>query len=212
MVDIADLDLMPDDIGVEDATSYQDPAGLVPPAEGNRVFRIIDWDFHRKKDGTIIKDQERYPVFLIKSIQIVEPEAQARAVVPIYQQIRTSPQQRGQSVGSQFGDLLRAFDATLSATGNDALQAFKQFVESGVTFRGKGRWSGNDREYVEQQLKAAGDGISKEAKRAIYKRGRIVGAKNFRPDGTQVGPSGETVNARYEIGTLYPSHKLVKIE
>lgn len=210
--DIADLDLLPDDIGVEDAATYPDPAGLLPPPEGKRVYRIVDWDFHRKKDGTIIKDQEHYPIFLIKSVQIVEPEQFARTMVPVYQQIRTSPQQRGQSQGSQFGDLLRAFDANRAERGDAALRLFKEYVEIGATFRGRGRWAARDQKYIETSLQAGGDSLSKEAKSAIYKKARIVGQKKFRPDGTVVGPSGETISARYEIGTLYPSHKLVKIE
>ncbi len=230
MLDLSELNMEQEDLeelGVEDPDEYQDEGDPAPAPEANYRFRVLDYDFDRDDNGKLKLDQEKYPVIVVKKVQVVEPEevvvngkpikVAEREIYP-YQRFSTRPRERyGKQGASPFADLLRSFDSTRAWRGEEGFALLNEFVANGATFRARGRWGAYDTKYADAEFIQAGGraNASREEQSRIFKKARINGMKKFPVNpstGMYVpmmkGPSGENVTARFKIGRLYPSHDL----
>lgn len=236
-IDLAGLNLADDlevgAFGVEDPNTYQDPTAVAPPREGRYLLRITEFNQAKEfgSDKPLIVDG-KWPVFEIREIEIVEPTEIARKV-RLNQKVRTKPFSRaganGESLVSEFADLLRAYDVSrawkgLTGDGDGSLptglQLLKEFMETGATLRGRGQWRAYDKTYADAAIAAAGgeNNVSKEEMGRINGKASIRGMKKFptTSKGGYIpevkGPSGDIIRAKFIIAQFFPSNdKKVKI-
>jgi len=218
---IADLPVY-DDLAVpSDPTQYADQASPAPAAPGNYRFTIVKIEPKTKKDGSLVLQDDRFPVLNLAQVKIVEPVENERGV-GLFQDIKTKPGIRkgpqGQDVAfNEFRDLLRSFDATVVIESSEhQKQLLAQYVDGGATFIGQLGWQATDFDYIEAQFKAAGAetfearrAVAKEVANAIYNKARKR-TKDFVVNGKRtasiLGPSGNMLEARPVITRFFPSH------
>lgn len=233
MIDLSELDLGSGELGeisLETAGDYQYQTDPLPPPEVNYSFRALDATFDedmqtkaRKYD---VVDGRKYPIIVIPQVEIVEPEEVngsklAGRKVGVFQRFKTRPIDRLGATVNEFTDLLVSFDSnTTFGSIEEGLALLNGFIANGATFRGRGRWKSFDTKYADAEFEKVGgrENASKEDVKRIMKGARVIGARNFDlgKDGktrlaTKTGLSGATLNAKFEISRLYPSHEKVKL-
>lgn len=219
-VDLAGLNLTDDlnigEFGVEEAGEYQDQSAPPPPREGN--IRIVITDFAQAKDfdtkaPKFSDEDKKWPVFVIRKFEILEPEELNGRQVLLNQEVATKPRKRkgakGESLYSDFADLLRSFDATRFTSlppVKEGLEMMREFVESRQQARVRTQWRAFDKKYADDQIAAKGG----RAALSNEELGRINGAASIRgmakfTNGEVKGPSGEIIRAKLKIVQYYPS-------
>lgn len=202
-------------------TDYQDQLPPGPPARGDYRARITKLTNRLNRDREAVLADGKWPVLVIEEIEIVEGLANVPRRVMVYQDIRTKPFDRYGKPASMLGDLLRAYDQNRVFKGlNGQIEGLKELVETGATFVFRGDWIAEDREHSKARIAAAGgrDNLSREEINAIYDEARIRGMANFPTvtdpkTGDQVhlasvtGPSGEVLQANFEMRRFYPSER-----
>jgi hypothetical protein len=219
-VELGNLDLQDAELQQFNVDSeYNDQLPPGPPSRGDYRMKITKLSTRTNRDGEAILTDGKWPVLCIEEVEIVEGLPQSRRVMP-YQDIRTKPFDRYGKPASQLGDLLRAYDQTRSFRGlNGQIEGLKELVETGATFVARGDWLAQDLEHSKARIEAAGgrDNLSKDEINAIYDAARIRGMQNF-PAMTDrhgkivhqaqvTGPSGNTLEARFELRRFYPSER-----
>lgn len=235
-VDLAGLQLQDDlnigDFGVDDPGQYQDQTQPAPPREDNYELRVTGFRqatvFGSQTEAAYDKDDQgrQWPVFEITEVEILRPSELARKV-RMNQKIKTRPFARqgaaGESLASEFADLLRSFDAQRAWSGivgdgsngvPSGLTLLKEFMETGATAKGRGQWRAYDKTYADNAIAALGGdaNVSKEDRGRIIQKASIRGMSKF-PQNSKgghipevLGPSGEKLNAKFVIARFYPSN------
>jgi len=215
--DLSDVDDF-DDVKLENADDYQDQTDPAPIAPG--VYRFSDVKVKRQqnKDGENI-DDNGYPVIVVQSATVVEPEElKGRQVFP-FKKYSLRPVQDGERKGTVPAvDLLRGFDDTVTfATGKEVLQLIGEQVSQGKTLVARTNWIAKDGPYMQETIEEAGgmENMSAEERKTLFNAAIFRGQKKFpKNNGVYLpeveGPSGDTLTAKVDFTRIYPASKEIK--
>jgi len=216
-----------DDLDVAiDPETYVDQQSPAPPVAGNYNFRIKKLGVRKNKEGEPVLTDDRWPIYVLEMVDIVEPESLARGV-GLFQDLKTKPFERNGVAVMEVGDLIRAIDQSRSLRGLEAIdEALAEFVGTEATFRGYLDWSAYDSAFVKAALAEAGltgqryasmSDSDKKVASDIYKKAKLSGMKKFpklangRHSHIWTGPSGESIEARPRITRFYPSLEEIRL-
>lgn len=214
------------DIAVDPET-YQDQVNPAPPLPGN--YRLVATKIEPKKDknGEVILQDGRFPIFTIQRAKIVEP-TDAEREFGIFHDLRTKPFERVGAGGSKhvvtdIGDIIRSMDQSRQWKGlQEGVTALEELFGQNANFRIQAAWAAYDAAFVEAEFaklgiakdgvkQAIADGmVTKEVANGIYKKARL-NTNAFKADGkggripVAVGPSGNQLEARFTVKRFYPS-------
>ena len=201
---LSDLALS-DDLDVSmDNDTYEDQANPAPPVAGNYLVRALTLDAATKKTGELILEDDKFPIFRLGMIEIVEGLVDATGnpvsrKVGIFHDVKTKPFQRqGGGVASGIGDLTRAY-GTRSWSGLDpenpesGISVLKEAFEQQATFAIALDWEAYDKAFIDaafeqlslktgKELYASGEkreDAEKKLVNAIYNAGRVKGMRFF---------------------------------
>jgi hypothetical protein len=221
-VELGNLDLQDAELNNFSVDSeYQDQLPPGPPVRGDYRARITKLTTRTNRDGEVILKDGKWPVLVVEEIEIIEGIANTPRRVAVYQDIRTKPFDRYGKKVSQLGDLLRAYDQNREFKGlAGQIAGLKELVQTSASFVFRGDWIAKDTEHAKARIAAAGgyDNLSREEINAIYNECEVRGMANFPTmtdpkTGDQVhlsqveGPSGNTLEARFEMRRFYPSER-----
>ena len=194
---------LPDDLDIDVASpdSYNDQMSS-PLPKGKYRFRINEWRFAKKKDGTLISPTK--PVVELVELEVVEGQHTGRKLM--FQRVFTTTYDRGGVQVSGFGDLVRAIDCSANWQGKEGFQVLQAAQDQGKTFVASVDWEALDQSHMDKLL--AGREIKdlpKDEQKSIRKEATVRGMSKFDklPDGSYKPVvkhrSGETLEARAVI-------------
>lgn len=207
-----------DDVKLESADDYQDQTDPAPIAPG--VYRFADVKVKRQQnaEGENI-DDNGYPVVVVQSASVVEPEEFKGRVVYPFKKYSLRPVQDGQRKGSVPAvDLLRGFDDTLTyASGKEVLQLIGEQISSGKTLVARTNWIAKDGPFMQEAIEDAGglDNMTPDERKDLFNKAIFRGQKKFPKNGGVFvpeveGPSGDTLQAKVDFTRVYPASKEIK--
>jgi hypothetical protein len=210
-ISLDDIEKLNDDVtDVQVTDDYVDQSNPPPPLAGNYRLRVLDGDLKKDRDtGELIEQDGKYPIFEMRTVEIVEPAALTRKVA-LYQDVRSKPFDRqGYSGASNFNDFLRSLDQTVRFVGVKAgVTALRELLGKDTSFLVQLDWEATDLDLVKSRREAG-----ETDNDALYKDARLRGMKNFpkiektgKPNHVWTNPaSGNRVEARATIKRYYPS-------
>jgi len=189
------LELNDDLVGLDgfgvDSENYNDQANPAPPVAGNYTARMTGEGVvpRTDKDGNPILQNDKFPILSLPKIEIVDGlDAGGTRNVALFQDVPTKPFDRYGVPASALGDLIRAFDSSLSWRGlGEAKMLLKEFFDSNTPFTAQYDWSVYDKDFVTAALEQLEIPANREERtdeqkaaiNAIYKAGRITGMRFF---------------------------------
>jgi len=208
-ISLDDIEKLNDDVtDVQVTDDYVDQSNPPPPLAGNYRLRVLDGDLKKDREtGELIEQDGKYPIFELRTVEIVEPAALTRKVA-LFQDIRSKPFDRQGYPASLFGDLIRSLDETARFVGMKAgVKLLRELLGKDTSFKVQLDWEATDLELVKSRRES---GVTDNDE--LYKDARVRGMKNFpklgngKPNHVWTNPvSGNKVEARATIKRFYPS-------
>lgn len=211
-----------DDLQVNPDNYPQVETGPRPPLPGNYMVKVTKWDFKRdrntgemvlwKKDG-----KPTYPVIVIQTVEITDPQDNARKVSGLFQDVPTFPFDRDGKQASQAGDLLVSIDAQATTSNSGELvAALTQHLNAGAEFRARIDYLGYDGATAKKNVAALGSGATQKQINEAYSKAKIRGYRQVQkanaaaqkanlPLYKWAAPSGEVVELRPALTTFFPA-------
>lgn len=208
------------EIGVDNDT-YVDQADPAPIATGNYRLRALSFVPRTTKEGKPVKVKDKYPVFVIPQVEVVEGLGEGvTRKVGIFQDVNTEPKQRyGGNVVSDLGDLTRSYGTPNWSGLTEGIAVLREAFDGQALFTAQLDWSLYDSAFIKAAIaqlnipadKTARSDDDKKVLNAIYNAGKTRGMRFF-PFNEKSGTFSHIVSRENMKFTNPVSNSLVEIE
>jgi hypothetical protein len=211
-----DLAALPEgmtELGLSDPDSYQDELPPAPPQSGNYRFRVADAQLLTNADGRPLLADDKFPQIKVNAVQIVEPPELADRMVYIWQTFSYKPYSN-RPTSNKIADLIRAHDRSLTwSDSTDGIRRLLEVIESGQTFCAKLDWVAKDTQWYREERERTGGDYKSVPFNAWILRGQNSFPKDDKGNAIPLweGPSGDKIEARAELKSLFSSDKDTKL-